>query len=100
MLRLLGFVVLIFIAVIAFRPITSVFDGTMTPHEAIQQVRTDVSDKIAPHGVEVAQPANVVAPPVDSGDTPQLRSMPDQSEDTTQKMARQLLQQATDQNSR
>lgn len=99
MLRLIGFVVVVFVAVVAYQPLSSLFHGTATMEGATQQVRTEVSEAIAPRSENSTEPAKLDARTPEVDDEARPGSVADASQDNTEAMARRLLQKATDQNS-
>lgn len=99
MFRLIGIAVFIFVAVVGFRPIKSLLEGTATPREAVEQVRTDVAQAIATNGDDSAQQEKRAVDLSDDTAGVQPSSAASQpADDDTEAIARRLLQKANDEN--
>jgi hypothetical protein len=97
MFRLIGFAVVAFILVVGFRPIRSLFEGTKTPSEALEQVRLNVGQAVTPSVDGSAQQMRRAADLSNDTDVAQPPSAESSPPDDTEAMARRLLQKANSQ---
>ena len=99
MFRLLGWIVFIFVLVIGFRPLKAWYEGSETPHAAVQDIRTDVGQAISPRAQETngANEQSLQRAPVDGAESQGAAASAPNTNDT-ESIARDLLQKATRQN--
>ncbi|MGF7131503.1 hypothetical protein P3T40_002985 [Paraburkholderia sp. EB58] len=97
MFRLIGFAVVVFVLVVGFRPIKSLFEGTRTPSEALEQVRLSVGQTITPNVDGSAQQTRRAADLSNGTDATEPESAGSSPSDDTEAMARRLLQKANSQ---
>ncbi|MGF6727764.1 hypothetical protein P3T43_007156 [Paraburkholderia sp. GAS41] len=97
MFRLIGFVVVVFVLVVGFRPIKSLIEGTRTPSDALEQVRVSVGQTITPSVDTSAQQTSRAAGLSSGTDATEPQSAGNSPSDDTEAIARRLLQKANSQ---